>query len=117
MKQIKRGIIICLIICVVFLMTACGSGLANSKYVGQWVGTTAEYDGLNMSVADLYGEFSFTLDEKGNAVLVTGEQENEGKWKPTDTGIILDDQMELIDESGNLTYTQDGLKITFEKQE
>ena len=104
-----------------FLMAGCGgTDMSDSKYLGKWQATIAEYGGSKLGVDDaLGGEFSFTLNADGTVdVVVTGDKES-GKWSETDNGIKFeegDEELNFVEEDGNLTLNYSGMKLTFEKE-
>lgn len=110
----KKRMAAMLMVVTILMLTACGSKLADSKYLGTWEGTTAKYEDMDMSVADLYGTFNIILKEDGTATVETQEANTAGKWEETDNGIKIDGVMELVEDDGNLTYAQDGMTIVFE---
>ena len=116
MKRLKRITAALLVGVLLMSMAGCGKKLADSKYVGKWIGTTAEYEGLEMSVESLYGEFTVLLEASGKVTLNTAGEETTGKWEETDNGVLLDKEMELVDKDGKLVYETDGMSIYFERE-
>lgn len=103
------------------LMCGCGgTDMSDSKYLGKWQATTAEYSGMKLGVEDaLGGEFSFTLNDDGTVdLVVTGDKES-GKWSETENGIQFeegDETMAFNDEDGKLVLDYSGMKLIFEKE-
>ncbi|MCF2554586.1 hypothetical protein [Faecalicatena contorta] len=112
----KVSIFLVCMMAAMFLLTACGKDMSDSKYVGTWVGTTAEYEGMELSVEELFGEFSITLEADGTAKGTMDGEEESGKWEETDNGVSLDGEMELIADGEKLTYEEEGVIIYFEKK-
>ena len=69
-----------------------------------------------MSVEELFGDFSFTLEADGTAKASMDGEEESGKWEETDNGVSLDSEMELIADGEKLTYEEEGVIIYFEKK-
>ena len=119
----KRTAIICaaLLAGVMVMLTACGGSAkyADSKYLGKWTATKAEYSGIEMGVKDILGgEFSFELSEDGKVKMTVVDDEKSGKWDEVEGGIQFDgdDDMTLKEEGGALTMDYSGVKLTFEKE-
>ncbi len=124
MKMKKKISVILCAVClaaVCVLMTACGGGgkYADSKYLGKWKATKAEYMGMELSVEEILGgEFSFTLDADGKVTLKVVDEEEKGSWEEVDGGIQLegDEEMTFKDEEGVLKLDYQGVALTFEKE-
>ena len=120
-KMKKITAVLCAVLLVGLMLTACGGGkYADSKYLGKWSATKAEYAGIEMGVEEIRGgEFSFTLDESGKVTLKVVDEEETGKWEETDNGIIFDDddKMTFEDKDGVLVMDYQGVTLTFEKAE
>ncbi|MDO4622833.1 MAG: hypothetical protein Q4B22_07750 [Eubacteriales bacterium] len=114
--KMKRLTAIILMLALVLTFTACGKDYSDSPYVGSWTGTEAEYSGMTLSVAELFNGFDLTLNPNGKATVTTDGETRSGKWEPTDNGVMLDGEMELIASGDYLTYETDGVTIKFEKQ-
>ena len=96
MKKRISLLMVCMMV-IVTMATACGGkDLSNSKYVGTWVGKTAEYEGMEISVETLFGDFNFTLEGNGKATAHVDGEDKTGKWDETEKGIILDDEMNSL---------------------
>ena len=98
---------------------ACGTDLSDSKYLGKWTATQAEYSGVKMSVKDILGgDFTFTLKEDGTVDMKIINDEQSGKWNETEDGIQIDgdEDMTFVDQDGALVLTYTGVTITFEKE-
>ena len=116
MKKRISLLMVCMMV-IVTMATACGGkDLSNSKYVGTWVGKTAEYEGMEISVETLFGDFNLTLEGNGKATAHVDGVDKTGKWDETEKGIILDDEMEFIADGEKLSYETDGVTVHFEKQ-
>lgn len=121
----KRLIGLFLICCMAFVMVACGKA-SDSKYVGTWNLKEGQASGVTVSketVKKALGtttEISIELKSNGKANVSFGEQNGEGTWEETDTGIKLKDStdtMEFKEEDENLAVEVSGVKLIFEKAE
>ncbi len=113
----KRLSVLMMVLLLLVTVSACGSKLKNSQYIGTWKGTTAQYSDVEMTVDDTIGETTISFDAKGNCTLTSGGSEQSGSWEETDTGVSIDGgdlQMTLTD--GKLVMTIDGVTVYFEKQ-
>ena len=122
MKKLTAIFCAALLAGVCVLMTACGgsSKNADSKYLGKWTATKAEYSGIEMGVEEILGgEFSFTLTEDGKVTVKIVDEEESGKWEETDSGVQFDgdEDMTFTDQDGALTLDYQGVLLTFEKSE
>ena len=125
MKKMKRmaAAIALLLIATVFL-GACGSKekYADSKYLGDWAGTTASYLGVEVDVPTIIGgDFILTLNADGSCIVDVAGEENSGYWDETETGVeISDDSDETLDleaqEDGTLALDYSGVSLIFEQQ-
>ena len=99
------------------LLSACGKDMSDSKYLGKWEAISAEYSGVEISVDTLYDAFYFTLQDNGTVKLTLNDEEHSGKWDETDSGIIIDDEMEFKEMDDDiLTYESDGATVYFVRE-
>ncbi len=115
-----------------FCMTGCGTDLSDSKYVGTWNATTAEYAGVELKTSDIFGEISVTFESNGKATFTVNKEDATATWSESDdgNGVILknDNEDESLDAStgaesitftetgdGTLTLEYGGATLTFEK--
>ena len=107
---------------VMMIATACGGSAkyADSKYLGKWSATKAEYMGMELGVKDILGgEFSFTLTEDGKVTLKVVDDEEKGNWDETDDGIQFEGDEEMTfkaADDGTLALEYQGMNLTFEKE-
>lgn len=102
----------------VLLLTACGSDkYADSKYLGTWHGTSADFAGISMPVEEvLDGEFTFELRADGTCTAtVAGEKEN-GKWEETEDGFKVEDEFEFKVKDGKALLNYSDVNMHFERQ-
>lgn len=113
----KRFLCVAAVVVMVFALVSCGG--SNSKYVGKWKLTKANYAGIEMT-ADQLG-MKATLDVKGNGKLTfefEGEKA-EGTWEEKDGKLIIKDDKtgemtaEMKDKAIVLEYS--GVQMFFEK--
>ena len=100
------------------VLAGCGAKYADSPYVGTWNATTAEYQGMELSVEEIYGNFSIALNEDGTCDVTVKDSTESGNWEPTDKGIAIkdsSDSLEFTDVDGKLTIEYTGVTISFEK--
>lgn len=113
----KRILCVVAVVAMVFALVSCGG--SDSKYVGKWKLTKANYAGIEMS-ADQLG-MKAVLDVKGNGKLTfefEGEK-GEGTWEEKDGKLIINDEKtgeitaEMKDKAIVLEYS--GVQMFFEK--
>ena len=109
-------VILSMVLCILCLTACGGKDMSDSKYVGTWTGTKAEYAGFEMSVEELFGDFTLTLQEDGKAVVFVDGEEEKGNWDETEQGVSLDGEMEFIADGDALTYETEGVIVYFEKK-
>lgn len=103
-------------------MTGCGSDAdySDSEYQGTWEATTAEYNGSEIEVSSVYSDgFSITLNKDGSAELDADDNVAAGVWEPTDNGVKLSGDDELImkdNGDGTLTLDYNGISLNFAKE-
>ena len=117
----KKLIVVCFLAAIVaagIALTACGDKYADSPYVGTWNATTADYNGMEIKVESLLGEFKMTIKADGTCDVLFGGEEKEGNWEPSENGFIIDSQsdMEFISDNGKLYVNYSGVVIHFEKE-
>ena len=118
----KSLVLVVIMILSVLLLSACGgSAVSDSPYVGKWVGTTAEYAGMEWDVASLLGEFTIDLESGGKAVLTVQGETTNGKWSESDAGVVIDEGSDnevtlTAGDDGRLSVEMEGMVIYFEKE-
>ncbi len=120
MKRISAIVCAVVLAAACILMTGCGGKYSDSKYLGKWKATKAEYSGVEMDVEEILGgEFSFTLDAGGKVSMKVVDKDYSGKWEETDEGVIFDgdNKLNLVDKGGKLEMDYTGITLTFEKEE
>ena len=117
MKKKIRGLVLVVTLVMILLCACGGKDMSDSVYLGTWEASTAEYSGMELSVDTLFDEFHFTLQDNGKVKLNLNGEEETGKWEETDTGVILEDEMEFtkVDEN-TLSYETDGMNVYFVRQ-
>ena len=120
-ERIMAVVVSALLVCLAAgLFAGCGQGKrAGSKYVGEWRGVSASMSGIELSVQDYLGDVVLTLDENGKCKLDFEGDSGSGTWEESDSGITIkdgDETLDLKESNGNLILDQDGVLITFEKQ-
>lgn len=96
------------------LMGCGGADYSESPYLGTWVGTTAEYAGMEMGVEEILGgEFTFTLESNGKCTLSVAGDEEKGKWSETENGFSVVDEFEFAVEGNTAVLDYDGVIINF----
>lgn len=99
----------------VMALTACGG--KDSKYVGHWTATKAEYAGVTMDVEEIFGQFELELESDGTAKATIKGQTEKGTWEESKNGVTLEGGLELKADGDKLTVEQDGVLIIFEKKD
>lgn len=98
-------------------VTACGSSLKNSKYVGKWISTSYEMSGISLDGGE---DTNIVLTDNGKGVFTISGQEAKIQWKENDDGIVVKSGLtgvyKLAKKGDTLLMDQDGLKITFAKE-
>lgn len=116
----KMMAVICCTAMLALCLMGCGNkvDLSGSSYLGNWTATTCEYEGFEMNVSDVVGEFSITLNADGSFGAVVGEEEQSGTWEEVENGIKLDGDEEMVfqDNGGNLDLEYDDVLMHFEKK-
>lgn len=104
-------------------LAGCGSDskLADSKYLGKWVGSTVEYGEIQMELEQVFPDgFSIELTADGKITLDVNGEKTSGKWDESDNGVIVDqgsdNEVELVDRDGNLVITYSDLSIVCVKK-
>lgn len=121
MKKRSLALVVLMILSVLLLSACGGSTASDSPYVGKWVGTTAEYAGMEWDVASLLGEFTIDLQSSGKAVLTVEGEETTGKWAENETGVVIDEGTDnevtlTSGDDGRLSVEMEGMVIYFEKE-
>lgn len=117
MKNFKRIAAIVLAVAFAFSVVACGGkDMSGSKYCGTWKATTAEYAGFEMSVEDLFGDFSIDLGTDGKATVTVDGDKKSGKWDEKDGKVEIDGQGLFTPDGDKLVVEMEGVTITFEKK-
>ena len=121
MKKIAAVLCAVILIGVCVMSSACGGGAKykDSKYLGKWNATKAEYMDMELGVEEILGgEFSFTLTEDGKVAMKVVDDEQSGKWEEIEEGIRLDgdEDMTFKDQEGKLVVDYQGVTLTFEKE-
>lgn len=121
MKKMTRNLalVLCAAFCLLALAACGGSSVADSKYIGVWEGTTAEYAGLSLDVSDIFGDFTVEFKDNGKVELTVGDESETGKWEEVEGGIMVDgdeDMTFLENEDGDLYLDYDDVIITFTQQ-
>ncbi len=115
----KRIISLAAVAIMVFVLVGCGGG-SDSKYVGEWKLTKANYAGIEMTAEEI--GMDATLDVKGNGKLTLefdGEKA-EGEWEEKDGNLVIkgddtgDVTAEMVD--GNIVLNYSGVGMVFEKK-
>lgn len=118
-KALIKTLSVIMMMCVLLtLLAACGGEkYSNSKYLGKWEATNAEYSGVEMDPATILGgEFSFELKETGKCNVVIGEDKSSGEWKKTDKGFNVEDEFKFEVDGKKATLKYQGINITFEQK-
>ena len=116
---LKKVVLVLAVLIMAFGMTACGGGGEESPYAGTYVGTTAEYAGIELSIGDLFdGGFDITIESNGKySVAMEGETDG-GKWEEVDGVVVLDGELDFVIDldagTGSMEY--EGVTLYFEKQ-
>lgn len=115
---LKRMAMLLTMVILVCNLVACGGDkYADSPYVGTWKGTTAEYSGLEMNVADIMGgEFDFILEANGKCTVSIAGDTEKGSWEPTDNGFSVEDEFVFIVDGSSAVLDYDGVTMNFEKE-
>lgn len=97
------------------LLTACGN--SDSPYLGTWNATEYTTEGVTVAAEQL-GESTLTFNEDGTLTANFLGTEAQGKWKESETGVLITSDVELdcVSDGQTLTLDYGGMAITFEKE-
>lgn len=120
MKKMRKAVAIVLsVLAIVSVLAGCGGkDMSGSKFCGTWTATTAEYAGIELGIADIFGgDVVLDLGADGKATFSVAGDEQKGKWDEVDGAVVIDndDSLTFTEDGGTLTLEYDGVMIHFEK--
>ena len=126
MKRSRKTVALVCAVVMMFVFAGCGDSgkLADSKYCGTWVASTAEYSGFQLSAESVFGgKITLTLDPDGKCTFDAAGDEQKGKWSESEDGKLLLDGYADDDVTVSLGASEDelliqyqGISMTFKKQ-
>ena len=119
----KKRVTSVLLIAVISIMLIAGCGskakYADSKYLGKWSATTAEYMGMSLQVSSILGDFTIELTEDGKCTLTIANEKKTGSWEETKEGFkIVDgkDELAFKGDDKKVVVDYEGMTLNFEKK-
>lgn len=114
-NTIKKLTALLVLLVLTLNLIACGKAVySDSPYLGTWIGTTAEYSGLEMGVEEILGgEFTFTLENNGKCTLSVAGDEEKGKWSETENGFSVVDEFDFVVDGNIAVLDYDGVIMNF----
>lgn len=102
-------------LCLVMMLLLCSvAHAATADYVGEWILTDIESNGVHYDPEKQNASMSMTLRADGSATLERKDAVNEGSWEENSTGVTVYDSngnpQKFKLKSGKLTYTS-GAKV------
>lgn len=114
----KKILCVAAIVVMVFAFAGCGGG-SDSKYVGKWTLTKANYAGMEMTAEEIGMEATLDVKPNGKLVLEFNGESAEGKWEEKDGKLVIkgdetgDVTADMKDKAIVLEYS--GVQMIFEK--
>ena len=90
-------------------------GEAGAPFLGSWIGTTMEMEGMSLSFSDMGMVMNLTFHEDGTAELYDGEESVTSSWSVVDGAAIVDGSNFILLDDGTLCVEEDGAKLIFSR--
>ena len=91
-------------------------GEAGAPFLGSWIGTTMEMEGMSLSFSDMGMVMNLTFHEDGTAELYDGEESSATSWRVEDGAAIVEGTTCTILDDGTLCAEDDGTKMIFVRE-
>ena len=91
-------------------------GEAGAPFLGSWIGTTMEMEGMSLSFSDMGMVMNLTFHEDGTAEMYDGEESVTSTWSVVDGAAIVDGSNCILLDDGTLCVEEDGAKLIFVRE-
>ena len=99
------------------LLVGCGGeDMSASPNLGTWKAESASMSGLELTIDDIMpGGFSLVLNKDGSCELNVNGQTEKGKWKDTEDGFIVEDEITFKTDGDKAVCDYDGVTMNFKR--
>lgn len=98
------------------LLAGCGANMSASPNLGTWEAESASMSGVELAIGDIMpGGFTFILNADGSCELHVNGQTEKGKWKDTEDGFIVEDEITFKTDGDKAVCDYDGVTMNFKR--